>query len=110
MANKDSKKKTTVKKTTKKELNEKKTIAENEIKNLVEEIVEPIDSEEVEKSEELEKELDGIKEEEVTFETVNGDPSVLIPSEKKEETKIENKPKRIGDPFNYSWNGQEIDY
>ena len=50
------------------------------------------------------------------IEVLNGDPSVVLPIDKIEEEAMaetfkENKPRKMnGDPFTYSWNGQEIDY
>ena len=56
------------------------------------------------------------KENNQVIEVMNGDPSVVLPIDKIEEEAMaetfkENKPRKMnGDPFTYSWNGQEIDY
>jgi len=140
MGKKETSKKTTKKKTTKKSVIKEvadKIIESQEVKmDLIEEDP-PIDQELLEEVlsvggeiiEKKELEYEPTQEKiEKTIEFMNGDPSVIIPSNdiqlKKAETieeaafkdtfknvKIENKRNsRIDRTFGYSWNGTEIDY
>lgn len=140
MGKKETSKKTTKKKTTKKSVIKEvadKIIESQEVKmDLIEEDP-PIDQELLEEvlsvggeiTEKKELEYEPTQEEiEKAIEFMNGDPSVIIPSNdiqlKKAETieeaafkdtfknvKIENKRNsRIDRTFGYSWNGTEIDY
>ena len=116
-----------VNKTTKKAV--KRTMPKKEVKNkIVKDILERVEVKEEEgidpmvlnqideKNEEVEPTI------EKQTETMNGDPSVIIPIEKDEikeiekeamkETFKENKRnnKIVGNTFGYSWNGVEIDF
>lgn len=109
----------TVKKTAPKKVKEKvvETVIENPqeeqvMETIEEEVLEPI----TETVEEEEITLDGdsvVEDENPILEVANGDPSVLTPKEEevvKEEIKENKQTRVVGDPFNYSWNGQEIDF
>jgi hypothetical protein len=118
------------KETTKKKTTKKSTTKKSVIKEVAEKIIESQEKVElVEQDPPIEQEyLDAIAENMATAEIMNGDPSVIIPSndielkkvddieeaafkETFKNVKLENKKSRkIDSMFGYSWNGVEIDY
>ena len=112
--------------------NKKSATPKKVIKEVAETIIENAKTEEIEVNEEAIEELEEASKAKVDFveqdppmEVMNGDPTVVTErkEEEKEDTVLEiqkeafkavfekrNETRKISDPFNYSWNGQEIDY
>ena len=105
--------KKTLKKTT------PKTTKKVEKEKIVEEVKAIIVNEGIETNTETIEEISDTSEaieKDPPLEVVNGDPSVVTPTDEIEEEAMANTFKKNNtrklnvDPFTYSWNGQEIDY